>query len=368
MFFERLRQVQHGKVKMKKVCNFIKEHMALSCGVLLIVLFGSIVLCIGIGPVSIPFSTVWKVMFHKMFGWGDISDIPNSTQNIVCFLRAPRVLMGVLVGICLSISGVAMQAFTKNPLASPYVLGISSGASCGAVLAMTTGTLSFLGTYATSFGAFAGAMAAILIVYSLARSGRDIAPIKLVLVGTAVSSMFTAFSNFIVYKTPNDSKVREVTFWMLGSVAGAEWSDLIALAIVFIPGTLVLYALANSMNALMMGESSAVTLGVNVNRVRKLTVFVAAVMTGTAVAVAGCIGFVGLVIPHIVRSVVGADHRRVIPLSVLIGAVYLIWVDVGARMFDAPSEIPIGIITSMLGAPFFLWMIKVRKYSFGSKS
>ena len=340
--------------------------MVFSCVVLFIVLLLSVVLCIGIGPVSIPFETVWRVMFYKMFGIGDISDISNSTQNIVWFLRTPRVLLGVLVGISLSVSGVAMQAFTKNPLASPYVLGISSGASCGAVLA--TGALSFLGEYATSLGAFCGAMVSILIVYYLAKTGRDIAPIKLVLVGTAVSAMFTAFSNFIVYKTPDDSKVREVTFWMLGSVAGAEWKDLIPLALIFIPGIIVLYAAANSMNALMMGESSAVTLGINVNLVRKLNVFVAALMTGVSVAVAGSIGFVGLVIPHIVRAIVGADHKRVIPLSVLTGGIYLIWVDVGARMFDAPGEIPIGIITSIIGAPFFLWMIKVRRYSFGSKS
>ena len=233
---------------------------------------------------------------------------------------------------------------------------------------MATGALSFLGEYATSLGAFCGAMVSILIVYYLAKTGRDIAPIKLVLVGTAVSAMFTAFSNFIVYKTPDDSKVREVTFWMLGSVAGAEWKDLIPLALIFIPGIIVLYAAANSMNALMMGESSAVTLGINVNLVRKLNVFVAALMTGVSVAVAGSIGFVGLVIPHIVRAIVGADHKRVIPLSVLTGGIYLIWVDVGARMFDAPGEIPIGIITSIIGAPFFLWMIKVRRYSFGSKS
>lgn len=353
---------------MKKFCNFVKTHMGLSCGILLILLILSIVVCIGIGPVGIPFKTVWRVMFYKMFGVGEISDISNSTQNIVWFLRTPRVLLGVLVGICLSVSGVAMQAFTKNPLASPYVLGISSGASCGAVLAMTTGALSFLGEYATSLGAFGGAMLSILIVYYLAKTGRDIAPIKLVLVGTAVSAMFTAFSNFIVYKTPDDSKVRQVTFWMLGSVAGAEWKDLIPLALIFIPGIVCLYAAANSMNALMMGESSAVTLGINVNFVRKLNVFVAAMMTGVSVAVAGSIGFVGLVIPHIVRAVVGADHKRVIPLSVLIGGIYLIWVDVGARMFDAPGEIPIGIITSMIGAPFFLWMIKVRRYSFGNKS
>ncbi|MDY3918152.1 MAG: iron ABC transporter permease [Candidatus Limivivens sp.] len=328
----------------------------------------SIILGIGIGPVSIPFDTVWRVVLNRLTGLGDVSDIQTNTQNIIWHLRVPRVLLGALVGICLTISGVAMQSFTKNPLASPYVLGISSGASFGASLAIATGVLSFCGSWAIQVGAFAGAMAAILIVYYLAKSGREVAPIKLVLVGTAVSAMFTAFSNFIVYKAPDESKIKQVTFWMLGSIASAEWKDLIPLAIVFLPGILCLYALSSSLNALLMGESSAVTLGVNVNFVRKITVFISAAMTGIAVSVAGCIGFVGLVIPHIVRSMVGADHRKVIPISTFLGAIFLIWVDVGARMLDAPSEIPIGIITSMIGAPFFLWMIKVRKYSFGSKS
>ena len=350
---------------MNQVCRFMKNHVGLTCVILTILLGISIILCVGIGPVSIPFDTVWQVIFHKLFGLGDISDIENKTVNIVWFLRSPRIILGALVGCCLSLSGVSMQAFTKNPLASPYVLGTSSGASFGAALAIATGSLAFLGDSATSIGAFAGSLLAILIVYSLAKSGSEVAPIRLVLVGTAVSAMFTAFSNFIIYKAPDESKIGAVTFWMLGSVATAEWSDLLPVFIVLVPGMICLYALSSSLNAMLMGESSAVTLGVNVNRIRKITIFISALMTGTAVAVAGCIGFVGLVVPHIVRSMVGADHRKVIPFSALLGAIFMIWVDVGARMWDAPGEIPIGIITSMLGAPFFLWMLKTRKYSFG---
>ncbi|MDO5424215.1 MAG: iron ABC transporter permease [Eubacteriales bacterium] len=353
---------------MKKICKLMKDHVGITCMVLAGLLILSIILGIGIGPVSIPFGTVWKVVLNRLFGIGDVTEIPVNTQNIVWHLRVPRVLLGGMVGVCLTISGVAMQSFTKNPLASPYVLGISSGASFGATLAMATGVLSFLGSWAVQVGAFGGAMAAILIVYYLAKSGKEVAPIKLVLVGTAVSAMFTAFSNFIVYKAPDETKVKQVTFWMLGSIASAEWTDLIPLAVVFLPGTICLYAFSSSLNAMLMGESSAVTLGVNVNLVRKITVFLSAVMTGIAVSVAGSIGFVGLVIPHIVRSMVGADHHKVIPISAFLGAIFLIWVDVGARMLDAPSEIPIGIITSMIGAPVFLWMIRVRKYSFGNKS
>ena len=352
---------------MKSLCKKMKDHVGITCMVLCVILVLTMILATGIGPVSIPFDTVWKIVWNRITGMGDVSEIKMSTQNIVWHLRVPRVLMGAMVGASLTLSGVAMQSFTKNPLASPYVLGISSGATFGATLAIVTGVLSFLGSYAVEGGAFAGSMAAILIVYYMAKSGKEVAPIKLVLVGTAVAAMFTAFSNFIVYKAPDDCKIREVTFWTLGSVASAQWEELIPVVVTLIPGFLCMYAMSSAMNALLMGESSAVTLGVNVNLVRKITVFLSAALTGMAVAVSGSIGFVGLVIPHIVRSMIGADHKKVIPVSTLIGAIFLVWVDVGARMFDAPGEIPIGIITAMIGAPIFLWMIRVRKYAFGKK-
>ena len=341
--------------------------MGISCMVLSVILVLTMILATGIGPVSIPFKTVWKIVWNRVTGMGDVSDIKLSTQNIVWHLRVPRVLMGAMVGASLTLSGVAMQSFTKNPLASPYVLGISSGATFGATLAIVTGSLFFLGSYAVEGGAFLGAMAAILIVYYMAKSGKEVAPIKLVLVGTAIAAMFTAFSNFIVYKAPDDSKIREVTFWTLGSVASSKWEELIPVVVILVPGFICMFAMSDAMNALLMGESSAVTLGVNVNLVRKVTVFLSAALTGVTVALTGSIGFVGLVIPHIVRSMVGADHKKVIPISTLIGAIFLVWVDVGARMFDAPGEIPIGIITSMIGAPIFLWMIRVRRYAFGKK-
>ncbi len=244
--------------------------MGLTCMVLSVILVLTMILATGIGPVNIPFKTVWKIVWNYLTGMGDVSDIKMSTQNIVWHLRVPRVLMGAIV----------------------------------------TGVLSFLGSYAVEGGAFVGAMAAILIVCYMAKSGKEIAPIKLVLVGTAVAAMFSAFSNFIIYKAPDDSQIRKVTFWALGSVASAQWEELIPLVVTLIPGAICLYAMSSAMNALLMGESSAVTLGVNVNMVRKITVFLSAALTGISVAVTGSIGFVGLVIPHIVRSMVGADHRK----------------------------------------------------------
>lgn len=353
---------------MKRFCALIKKHTLSCCLVLLAILILSIVLGIAIGPVSIKFTEVWQVMlyqlFHPLFGAGSVEGIKESTQNIVWFLRAPRVLLGLLVGAALTLSGVGMQAFTKNPLAEPYVLGISSGASLGAVLAMLVGIYLPMGRLSISAGAFLGALASIIMVYVLSRSGGEITPIRLILVGVAVSAMFRAFTNYIVYTAPDDAKIREATFWMLGGLGSAEWSDVPPLAILIGPAFLLMWALSKQLNAMMMGDSSAITLGVNINLIRKLLILVTALLTATAVAVSGCIGFVGLVIPHIVRSIVGPDHRRLIPISTLAGAIFMVWVDVGARMLAAPAEIPVGILTAFVGAPIFLWMIKVRRYEF----
>ncbi len=355
---------------MKQFCRLVKAHTFLTCLVLAAALLVSIVIGIGTGPVAIPFAEVWRVMFHRLGGLLTGSELPlegvrESTQNIVWFLRAPRVLLGALIGAALTLSGVGMQAFTKNPLAEPYVLGISSGASLGAVLAMLLGvSVPVLGKLSVSMGAFAGALVSILLVYLLAKSRGSVTPIRLILVGVAVSAMFQAFTNYIVYTAPDDAAVREATFWMLGGLGSAEWEDLPLLLCLVPPAFLLMLALSKSLNAMMMGDSSAITLGVNLNVVRNLLIVITALLTASSVAVSGCIGFVGLVIPHLVRSVVGPDHRKLIPISMLTGAIFLIWVDVGARMIKPPAELPIGILTAFLGAPLFLWMIRVRRYEF----
>ena len=355
---------------MKRFCNLVKRHTLASCLVLLGLLVVSVILGIGLGPVSIRFSDVYRVMFHRLSGiftgqTAPLESIRESTQNIVWFLRAPRVLLGALIGAALTLSGVGMQAFTKNPLAEPYVLGISSGASLGAVLAMLLGvSVPVLGKLSVSMGAFAGALVSILLVYLLAKSRGSVTPIRLILVGVAVSAMFQAFTNYIVYTAPDDAAVREATFWMLGGLGSAEWEDLPLLLCLVPPAFLLMLALSKSLNAMMMGDSSAITLGVNLNVVRNLLIVITALLTASSVAVSGCIGFVGLVIPHLVRSVVGPDHRKLIPISMLTSAIFLIWVDVGARMIKPPAELPIGILTAFLGAPLFLWMIRVRRYEF----
>lgn len=345
---------------MKRFCNLVKRHTLASCLVLLGLLVVSVILGIGLGPVSIRFSDVYRVMFHRLSGiftgqTAPLESIRESTQNIVWFLRAPRVLLGALIGAALTLSGVGMQAFTKNPLAEPYVLGISSGASLGAVLAMLLGvSVPVLGKLSVSMGAFAGALVSILLVYLLAKSRGSVTPIRLILVGVAVSAMFQAFTNYIVYTAPDDAAVREATFWMLGGLGSAEWEDLPLLLCLVPPAFLLMLALSKSLNAMMMGDSSAITLGVNLNVVRNLLIVITALLTASSVAVSGCIGFVGLVIPHMVRLVLGPDHRRLLPASLLAGAVFLLLADLVGRTLLSPIELPIGVMTSLVGAVAFL--------------
>ena len=350
---------------MGRLSQLVQRRTGWCCLVLTILLVFSLAASISIGAVSIPLSQVWRVLLHTAFGWFDVDGIKEGTQNIILYLRVPRALLGALVGASLALSGVGMQAFTKNPLAAPYVLGISSGASTGAVLAIVWGVVLPWGSrLSIPAGAFCGALLSILAVCALARSGGQMTPIRLVLVGVAVSAMFSAVTNFIVYTAPQDAQVREATFWMLGGL-GAEWKDLLLPALLLIPALMIMLILSRPLNAMMMGDQTAITLGVNIEKIRRLLIVVTALLTACCVAVSGCIGFVGLIIPHMVRSLTGADHVRVIPLSVLCGSLFLVWADAAARVVCAPAELPVGILTAMVGGPLFLWMIRARKYGFG---
>lgn len=246
---------------MKRLCRAVRAHTGLACLALLAVLMLSVVLGISLGPVTIPFPEVWRVMLHRLLtplglgDWISLEGIRDSIQNIVWHLRAPRVLLGMLVGAALTLSGVGMQAFTRNPLAEPYVLGISSGASLGAVLAMLVGVWLPMGRLSVPAGAFVGALVSILLVYGLSRSGGAVTPVRLILVGVAVSAMFQAFTNYLVYTAPDDAAVREATFWMLGGLGSAKWEDLPLLALILPPLFLVLMALARPLNAMLMGTA-----------------------------------------------------------------------------------------------------------------
>lgn len=348
---------------MKKI---LKEKTKLSILVLLIILLISMILAVSIGPVKVRFVDVWSVILSEL-------NIINSENlnvelniiNIVMKLRLPRVLLGAIVGAGLSLSGVGMQAFTKNPLADPYVLGISSGASAGAVLAVLTNVLDIFGIFSIPIGAFIGALLSIILVYSLARSKEGVLPIRLILIGVAVSSLFSALTNYLVFNAKDESGIRNATFWMMGGLSGTKWIYTLVPGIVLILSLIIMLANSNSLNAMLMGENTASVLGIDVKKVKNIIILISALLTGSVVAVSGSIGFVGLIIPHVVRSLAGSNHKKVIPISVLLGAIFLVWADVLARTIVAPADLPIGIITALSGAPFFIWLVKKNNYSFG---
>jgi iron complex transport system permease protein len=267
-------------------------------------------------------------------------------------------LLGLLVGSALAVSGAAMQGLFRNPLASPYVLGIASGASTGAALAILFASGSVL---ILPLGAFVGATAAVLIVYGLAR-GRDrrTSIFTLILAGVAVGALFSAVTSFLIFLSSGGEKLSDVLFWIMGGLGRANWPSLAILTPIVAVGIAVVFTFARDLNALSLGEEGAHHVGVNPDTLYRWLLGTTTLLTAAAVAMAGTIGFIGLVIPHVMRLLVGPDHRRLLPVSALAGGCFLVWSDMAARTVFAPAELPVGVITAFLGAPFFLYLLKTR--------
>jgi iron complex transport system permease protein len=320
-------------------------------------LFVSLTLAVIVGPVPISPLTVWRIALYKTTGLFG-ADWSVAQEQIVWQIRFPRVLLAAVVGAGLAVVGATLQAVVRNPLADPFILGGSSGASVGAVLVIIAG-LSVFGVYSLSVAAFLGATGAFVLVFVLARgAGGTVSPVRLVLSGVAVSYALSAVTSFLIFRAEDSDQIRSVLFWMLGSLGGARWEYLTAPAVVLLLGSLYLVLRARELNALLVGEESAATLGVDTARFRKELLVLTGLLTGAMVAVSGSIGFVGLMMPHIVRLLVGSDHRRVLPVCVLVGGIFLVWVDVLARTAVAPEELPVGVVTSLIGAPFFVWLMR----------
>lgn len=334
---------------------------------LLVGLVLSITIAVTLGSVDIKPATVWKIALSQIPGMGQWIpvDWSKGEQTIIWDIRFPRVLLGAIVGAGLSVVGVAIQSLVRNSLADPYILGVSSGASVGATLVILFGAFSMFGQFALSLGAFAGALLSILLIFSLSRIGGQNSTVRLLMSGIAISAILSAVTSLIIFSAPNEHGIRSVLFWMSGSLAGGKWEYLTIPTLVVLICLFVLMAQYRSLNAMLMGEESAGTLGVNTVQFRKQLLMITALLTGVIVAISGAIGFVGLMMPHIVRVIVGSDHRRVLPVSALFGAIFLIWADSIARLAFAPEELPIGIITALCGGPFFIWLMLRNSYSFG---
>ncbi len=329
--------------------------------VLLILLFiSSIILGISFGAVDIPPYDVYRVFLYKVFGIkiGNLDEILNSTLfDIIWGVRMPRVLLGAFAGMALAMVGVIMQATIQNPLGDPYILGLSSGASLGATFSILIGFSGVLSSFGAPLGAFLGALIASIFVYFLAKIGGRITPFKMILAGMVISSICSSLTSLIIFLSKDNEGIRTVNFWMMGSLAGAQWSNIVLpIAISVIP-LIYFFTQYRNLNLMVLGDETSITLGLNIEKHRKIYMILSSLITGVIVSVCGTIGFVGIMIPHIVRLIFGTDHKTLLPFSALVGAVFLIWADVIARCAITNMELPIGIITSVIGAPFLLWLM-----------
>ncbi|WP_312880389.1 FecCD family ABC transporter permease [Actinokineospora xionganensis] len=336
--------------------------VALLCVALLV----SVVCGVALGPVRVPLVDTVTHLRAALFG-GIIDHADAGTYRIVWEIRLPRVLLAAVVGAGLSVVGVVVQTMVRNALADPFVLGMSSGASVGASTVVVFGVFASMGLYALSVAASLGALVATVLVYLAARTSQGLTPLRLVLTGTAMAYAFSAVTTVLIFLAPHGEAARSVLFWLLGSLGAATWAMLPLSTAAVVVGLVYLRLIARSLNALSMGDETSLTLGVDPTALRRTLFVVSSVLTGTLVAVSGAVGFVGLVVPHLVRMVVGADHRRVLTVAPLAGAVFLIWVDLVARTVAAPQELPLGVITAVVGVPCFVFLMRRRGYVFGGR-
>ena len=346
-----------------------KSVIAMVYIVLAVFLLFSMVIATNIGAVSVDSATVFKIIVNSITKGKvyDASQWDFAQQSIIWNLRFPKVIITAITGAGLALAGVFMQVLTKNPLADPYILGISSGASTGAVFAILVGTLPFVGNVPLQAGAFVGALISIFLVLVVAGKEWSNGTTRLVLVGMAVSALFSALTNFIIFVTPNSRKLNSALFWMTGSFSGTGWSDIMPCLIVVLIGIIIAYAISSHLDAMLLGEEMARIRGVETKKIKIVIVLASTLITAVLVSVSGSIGFVGLVIPHIARVFMGTTHKRMIPFCLLFGGAFMVWADAIARICVVPSEMPVGVITSLVGVPFFLAMIRKSRYGFGGK-
>lgn len=333
--------------------------------ILLIILLGVIILSACIGAVSISFTELGSILTYKT-GISKQVNFKPQQEAVLLTLRLPRVALGVLIGAGLGVSGAAMQGLFRNPLAEPGLIGISSGASLFAVMMIVLEVKMFksitgaFGYYALAIAAFTGACITTFIVYGLAMCNGKTVITTLLLAGIAINALAGAFTGLLTY-VATDEQLRNITFWSLGSLGGASWKTVTALLPFVVVPVFALPFLAKSLNALALGEAQAGHMGINVGIVKKSIIILATMAVGASVAVAGIIGFIGLIIPHILRMAFGSDHRLIIPGSALLGASVLTLADLICRTLVAPAELPIGIITAMIGTPVFIYIITTER-------
>jgi iron complex transport system permease protein len=326
----------------------------------LLCLAAALVLSVAVGPVLIPPGTLLRILANGLPGVAIQPDWPANFATIVQQIRLPHTILILLTGAALGGSGAAYQGVFRNPLADPYLIGVASGAGLGAVFAMAVRWPSGLfGLYAIPVAAFLGAALTILLVYTLARVGKSLPTTSLILAGVAISAFATSLTSFLMLRS--NQELRRAIGWLMGGSILSGWEPVLAVLPYVLLGLLLLLTSGHALNVLQFGEEQAVQLGLPAEKVKALILLAASLTTAAAVAFSGVIGFVGLIVPHLVRLLWGPDYRRLVPLSILGGGTLLLLADLLARTVLAPQVIPVGIVTALAGAPFFLWVLRRAK-------
>ena len=312
------------------------------------------------GAVRIPIADTLSVLLEHLFGIQTGTEVSVAFEQIVWQIRMPRIILGFLAGSGLALCGCIMQAVVQNPMADPYILGVSAGATLGA-----TGSL-FLGIGTISgVWAFIGAGIACFLVLALSSADGKTTSVKLILSGMIVNALLTAFSNFIIAVAGDSDGMMSIKFWTMGSLTRASWHNIASVALIVLAAVLFFLTQSQTLDGLMLGEEAAATIGINTFRCRLTYLLVISMLTGTMVSVCGTIGFVGLIIPHVARVLAGTSHRKLLPIAVLMGGLFMLWVDAIARSMIPNAELPVGIFTAVIGAPFFVYVMVHKKYGFG---
>jgi len=349
------------------IARLRQDHRLLVLVALAALLLLCLLVATAIGAVSIPPLDIVKMTLNKI-GLTDFSETWSAADETILFqIRLPRVIAAALVGSALAAAGVLFQGLLRNPLADPYIIGTSAGAALGATSAMIISTeVAFLSFGLKSIAAFFGALGAVFLVYNLARVGSKTPVVSMLLAGFAVSAMLTAVMFFMVNLTDNRELINDVYSFLLGNISVTDWTKISIIAPLIVGGTILARLFAFRLNAFSVGEEGAAYLGVNVEREKIMVLGLGSLLTAAAVSISGLVGFVGLVVPHAVRLVLGPDHRLLLPAAALSGGAFIVVADILARTLFAPREIHLGILTALVGAPFFIYLIRRtrREYAF----
>jgi len=326
----------------------------------------TIILSLNVGFAEIPFPTVLSILAKRIPFVGSLvgsSNVSYTEETIIIQIRIPRVLAGALVGAALAAAGVVYQGIFKNPMADSYVLGVSAGAAVGSSLAIVFGiALTLLGVSAVQMSAFAGSLLAVFVVYNISRVGLRVPVTTLLLSGIAVSIFLSAI--VAVLQVIAGERLHVIVFWLMGGFSYVKWKDVWAILPLVCLGTAATYFYARDLNILTLGEETAQHLGVDIEKVKKLLLTIGSLITAAAVSISGLIGFIGLIIPHMTRIVIGPDHRILLPASTIVGATFLVVCDAVARVVVTPVELPVGVITALSGGPFFIYLLRKKKESY----